>query len=240
MFFLFALSPIFICIYFYIKYNKKNEYNKSLRFNNSDIDLNDEHWLILSIEQYNNEYDFLQEIIVDKPCTVNMKEIIDLEKYNMGNDINYNVINYLYKDQFFKIVIDKYEYGEQLIINRDTMIYFPVIDEIKKYIYVNKINKVILFINHTKNTLDTTLNTSSNSPDNENNIVIDITKVILKYIGPNYNFYSETEFKQKISTILLIEKIISTKNDNFFINIYDNFDNKIKLTNYLDWNPSII
>lgn len=228
MFFLFVLSPIFIGVYIYQKYVAYTNYIKSLTFSDNVEkynNLNNNDWLILSVEQYNENYEFIQEIIIDKECSISKKfnlDINNLNNYNINLDTKYNIINYTYKDEFYKLLVHQNE--------ENNIIKFPIVNDIKKYIYINKIKKIILF--------------------NKYNVT-DITNISLKYIGPNYNFYSETNFKQNINIILKIEEIINKEieksidkkekeEDNFYINIYDNFDNKIKLTEYFDWKPTLI
>lgn len=218
MFFLFVLSPIFIGVYIYQKYVAYTNYIKSLTFSDNVEkynNLNNNDWLILSVEQYNENYEFIQEIIIDKECSIS-------KKFNLNLDTKYNIINYTYKDELYKLLVHQNE--------ENNIIKFPIVNDIKKYVYINKIKKIILFNNYN---------------------VTDITNISLKYIGPNYNFYSETNFKQNINVILKIEEIINKETeksinnkeieeDKFYINIYDNFNNKIKITEYFDWKPTLI
>ena len=69
---------------------------------------------------------------------------------------------------------------------------------------------------------------------------INITDILLEYIGPNYDFNYNTDYKQNIIEILKIENIIENKSNNYKIKLVDNFDNEIYIKETLVWSPNII
>jgi hypothetical protein len=132
----------------------------------------------------------------------------------------YCIINYLYNDIPYKYIVNK----ESL-----DSINFPIYtqEQIKNYIYVNKIKKALIYIGS---------NNKIEKVDNEE-LEFDITYIIIEYLGPNYNFYKDLDIKTSIKQILDINEIKYEKD--FKLKLYDNFNNEYIQTDYLSWNPNI-
>ena len=178
----------------------------------------------LSFTSNNKHKFFLQSI---EQYSENFKEIhtIIYNKYaSIENkiDINiqnytFNIINYTYNNKTYKSLI------------KSSVFKFPIEYNIENYVYLNKLkNAEIKF--KTDNNIDIQIDK------------VDITNLLLKYIGPNYNFNYDTEFKQNIKDILMIEGILTEENIKYIehIKLIDNFDNEINIENELKWKPSII
>ena len=119
-------------------------------------------------------------------------------------------------------------------------------EQIKNYVYINKIISAKLLITQT--------NKNEISNKNEINVTdeIDILPMLIPFVGPNYNFYKDLEFLGKnvtnVDKILLYLKIknentfdkLDIVNKNYKLLLYDNFNNEYKIdSNYLIWNPEL-
>lgn len=173
----------------------------------------------------NNKHNFFLQSI--EQYSENFKEIhtiiynkyASIEKKITVNIENYgfNIINYTHNNKTYKSLI------------KTNVFKFPIEYNIENYIYLNKLkNAEIKFKNDDKNDIQIDK--------------VDITNLLLNYIGPNYNFNYDTEFKQNINDILMIEGILTEENIKYieYIKLKDNFDNEIDITNELKWKPSII
>jgi hypothetical protein len=118
-------------------------------------------------------------------------------------------------------------------------------EQIKNYVYINKISSAKLLINETdKNEI---------SIKNEISVTekIDILPMLIQFIGPNYNFYKDLEVlgnKLNLDKILTYLKFknenvfdkVDTVNKNYKLILYDNFNNEYNVdSNYLTWNPEL-
>ena len=186
-------------------------------------------------------YSFLIKDIEFNTCG----EIINLTRYNnyyfkqlnielnVNFLYNYYVVNYIYNDT-------KYKY-----FSENNFLTFPIYSEeqIKNYVYINKISKAILLINNPVN--------NDNITDDIDYIEEhDILNIILPYLGPNYNFYKDLNIKLSIKDILKHEFIkekdnymlqkLDFNNRNYIVKLYDNFNNEYVLeSDYLRWNPEL-
>lgn len=204
MFFLYILSPLFIITYLYNKFY--SNIKQKLTFD----DKKNNNFILLTIDQYSDEFKEIHSIIYNKKCSCDNKlEINNLQSLNFNNESNiiYNVVNYVCNNKTYKTLIKKNSFK------------FPIVDEIKNYVYLNKIKSAeIIFDSKT----------------------INITDILLEYIGPNYDFNYNTDYKQNIIEILKIENIIENKSNNYKIKLVDNFDNEIYIKETLVWSPNII
>jgi len=211
MFFIYLLSPLFIITYLYSKYlnyYKNSKFTKKLTFNDNTSNT----FILLTIEQYSSDFKEIHSIIYNQKCKCNKKILINnLDSLNIKeNNNHYNIVNYVYNNKTYKALITENSFE------------FPIVNEVKKYVYLNNIKSAeLIYKDSTKN----------------------ITEFLLDYIGPNYDFNYETEYKQNINTILKIEKLIDTNTDtdtDFNIKLIDNFDNEVYINEILVWKPNII
>lgn len=176
---------------------------------------------------------------------------VEFTKYNnyyfKQNNIELNV-NFLYD---FFVVNYIYDNTEYKYYSENSFLTFPMYssEEIKNYVYINKISSAKLFITESDK------NEISNKISNESQISItdeiDILQMLIPFVGPNYNFYKDLEV---LSTRLNIDKILTYfkfKNDNVFdkldtvnknykLLLYDNFNNEYNVDlNHLTWNPEL-
>ena len=230
MFFLYVLSPLFILTYIYSKYFSNYKNQKKLTF--SDFSKN-KTFILLTIEQYSSDFKEVHSIIYNKKCncknkikidnldSLNIKESNQAEETNQtlesnNNFKNYNIVNYIYDNKTYKALI------------KENSFEFPIINEVKNYVYLNKIKSAeIVYEENSKS--------NKNIKNTQN-----ITEILLDYIGPNYDFNYETEYKQNINEILNIEKLINNNNNNYKIKLIDNFDNEVYIKDTLVWKASII
>lgn len=168
---------------------------------------------IIKQKEYNKEFYIKQNLELD------VEEIFD-----------FMVVNYMYNNESYKFYTN------------NKFLTFPLYskNEIKTYVYINKITKAIL---------------EFEIPGIETPIKMDILENILPYLGPNYNFYEDLNNKiylKDIANIILSEikeemKLENEKenenapNDNKYqIILYDSFDNEYKFMNdYLIWIPKL-
>lgn len=152
------------------------------------------------------------------------KNKLELDKiYNF----KFYIINYFYNG-------DKYKY-----YSNSNDFKFPIYtqEEIKNYVYLNKITKAEIVLN----LLD---------KHKSYNKIIDILDLLLPFVGPNYNFYCDLDIKLNYVDIIKYFKIHHNKNNmfdeidfinkNFYIKLNDNFDNEYIFNDYiLSWNPEL-
>lgn len=150
--------------------------------------------------------------------------------YFKQQNIELNV-NFLYDFYIVNYIYDNIEYK---YYSENSSLTFPIYtnEQIKNYVYINKITRAMLLIKQTNNTED-----------------IDILSFLIPFVGPNYNFYNDLEIKLNLDKILKYLKSINNEifdkidltNNNYELELYDNFNNKYNLdSNYLRWNPELI
>lgn len=150
--------------------------------------------------------------------------------YFKQKNIELNV-NFLYDFYIVNYIYDNIEYK---YYSENSSFKFPIYtnEQIKNYVYINKITRAMLLIKETNNTKD-----------------IDILSFLIPFVGPNYNFYNDLEIKLNLDKILKFLKSINNEifdkidltNNNYELQLYDNFNNEYNLdSNYLKWNPELI
>ena len=162
--------------------------------------------------------------------------------YFRQNNIELNV-NFLYD---FFIVNYIYNNTKYKYYSNNSFLTFPMFssEQIKNYVYINKISSAKLLITET----------NKNEKSNKIGITdeIDILSLIIPFVGPNYNFYKDLE---DIGTnVTNLDKILAylkfknetifdkldTVNKNYKLILYDNFNNEYNVdSNYLTWNPEL-
>jgi len=169
--------------------------------------------------------------------TLNTVDIYDFDANNF--DTNNSTLN---KTIYFNIVFNKKENiiinencnylichftlnekkYSKLIKNNEFIFPFYKKEQIIDYVYINKITKIHI-----------------NLDNIENEHIIDITDKLLKYIGPNYDFYCDDPncLVKDYYKLFNIEYTCNT-----IMKIYDRFDNYIiyNINDSLKWNPNII
>lgn len=176
------------CINKHKKIDGEHKKNDKSYFENN----NNYSFLIKNIEFYKNNY-------VIKCSNYNnfyfkQTDII----FNLSFDYDYYIINYVFNDTEYKYMRND---------KNMNIISFPMykLEEIKNYVYTNKISKALLIISE------------------ENTEIfeeIDILKYLLPFLGPNYNFYYDKEYKLDIK--LVLKHILVTKSKELFFNDDDN------------------
>ena len=188
-----------------------NQQNYSFLIKNIDFFYNDK---CIECKNYNNYYCIQKNIELD-----------------VNNVYDFFVVTYIYNNTEYKY------YSENKFLT------FPMYsnDEIKNYVYINKINTAKLLITVTD---ENKINTIDE---------IDISPMLIEFLGPNYNFYKDLEsigIKLDIDKILTYLKIKCDKldkldkldiiNKNYKLLFYDNFNNEYNIdSNYLTWNPEL-
>lgn len=156
------------------------------------------------------------------------------------------IVNYIYNNEEYKYYVE------------NSNLKFPMYskEQIKNYVYINKISSAKLLITETDK------NEISNTQE------IDILPLIVPFVGPNYNFYNDlqdidtaitsksdkSDKSDKSITRLNIDKILTylkfknkitldkldIVNKNYKLLFYDNFNNEYKIdSNNLTWNPEL-
>jgi hypothetical protein len=112
-------------------------------------------------------------------------------------------------------------------------------EQIKNYVYINKISSAKLLI------------TESNKNEMSKTDEIDILPMLIPFVGPNYNFYKDLEvlgIRLNLDKILAYLKFknenvfdkLDTVNKNYKLLLYDNFNNDYNVdSDYLTWNPEL-
>lgn len=152
-------------------------------------------------------------------------------------ELNYNklsydfiIVNYIYNNTEYKYYIE------------DSSVKFPMYlnEEIKNYVYINKIMSAKLLISENEN------GTNENGTNE-----IDILSMLVPFLGPNYNFYKDLKYigiKLSMDNILTYLKIknkeildkLDLVNKNYKLQLYDNFNNEYNIdSDYLTWNPEL-
>ena len=161
--------------------------------------------------------------------------------YFKQNNIELNV-NFLYD---FFIVNYIYDNTEYKYYSENSFLTFPMYssEQIKNYVYINKISSAKLLITET----------DKNEKSDKIGITdeIDILPLIIPFVGPNYNFYKDLEV---LGITLNVDKILTylkfknenvfdkldTENKNYKLILYDNFNNEYNVDgNHLTWNPEL-
>jgi hypothetical protein len=146
------------------------------------------------------------------------------KNFELNVDFIYDffVVNYNYNSKNYKFLSD------------NKFLTFPIYskEQIKSYVYINKIKKAEIKY-ETKETTE-----MSNS--------IIITDEINKFVGPNYNFYKDTDFKFKTESLISYLKAenfineIDSNNVSYKFIFYDNFNNEYSDYNdYIIWDPNL-
>ena len=213
-----ALSIILFTLYnCYSNYRYKNTTIKKLD------DKNNYSFEITNIEFFKN----------DKCVEFTNYNNYYFKQYNIELNINFVydffVVNYIYDNEEYKY------YSE------NSSLTFPMYssEQIKNYVYINKISNAKLLITETH--------------ENEISITheIDILPLIIPFLGPNYNFYKDIVTNvsglnlEKILTYLKFKNEIALDkldivNKNYKLLFYDNFNNEYNIdSNNLSWNPEL-
>lgn len=192
------------------------------RKSNKTFDYVDNNYVFYleNIEFYKNytiikQKEFNKEFTIKKNLELNIDEIFD-----------FMIVNYTYNNKSYKFYTN------------NSFVTFPLYskNEIKTYVYINKITKAILEIL---------------IPEIETPIKIDILENILPYLGPNYNFYEDLNNKiylKDIANLILseIKEEMKLEKENvpfdkkYKIILYDSFNNEYTFMNdYLIWIPTL-
>tara|TARA_B100001093_G_scaffold520302_1_gene614462 strand:+ start:2958 stop:3581 length:624 start_codon:yes stop_codon:yes gene_type:complete len=147
--------------------------------------------------------------------------------YENSKNLEFNLLSYDYFIVEYNVNNKPYKY-----ISNSQSIIFPFYQNnsisIKNYVYINNIVNAKLII-------------SKNSKFEEFNI----EKYLITFVGPNYNFYSDLNFK--IKTDLIVNYILNNNlcitdyesNLNYQLKLYDNFKKEYIMNKYLEWNPNL-
>lgn len=186
--------------YYFNQYKKidvKHKKNDNLAFENSskysflikNIEFYKDDKLI-EVSNYNNLY-FEQTILV----------------FKLSYDYDYYIINYVFNDNEYKYLRNDED--------MDTIL-FPMYnsEQIKNYVYINKISKALLILSEENSELFEEIN---------------ILEHVLPFLGPNYNFYSDLDNKLDIK--LILKNILMNKTKELFLNVHD--DNNNNDNNYI-------
>lgn len=166
---------------------------------------------------------------------------IEIKNYNNQYFKQNNIELYVNYPYDFFIVNYIYNNTEYKYYSENSFLTFPMYssEQIKNYVYINKINNAKLLVTETdKNEISITRE-------------INILPMLIQFIGPNYNFYKDVE---DIGTKLNVDKILmylkykneiehdklDTENKNYKLLLYDNFGNEYNIeSNQLTWNPEL-
>jgi hypothetical protein len=133
-----------------------------------------------------------------------------------------NVYDLIDKDDYkFSLITHSVNEIVYKVIIYENEIRFPIYETISVPIFIRKIQKALIKIE-----------------DKEH----DITKVLLNFIGPEYNFYSNIGINMKLEDILFTDGIQFINLSDGFVELHDNLGiiNKYNLPWSPKWNPTII
>ena len=164
----------------------------------------------------------------------NMLEIINKyfeTNYKNLNNYKFCIIDYELNNEEFKFLFYHSNKHDENYIS------FPFynLDEINNYVFINKIVKIVI----------------ASKKEEEEEYDENFENFVLKFLGPNYNFYNDLDYFIDIQDLI---KIYYFKNCNYledetFIKLYkenepiiilnDKFTNKYKINKFLEWQPKI-
>lgn len=186
---------------------------------------------VKTFDYKSEEYDFIIDNIKfykNDKC-IKTKEFSRTHKSNLS-PVQKNVeLNADFIYDFF--VIDYYYNSNNYkFLSDNSFLTFPIYskEQIKTYVYTNKIKLAVI------------------KKDDGNDINPDITDEINKFIGPNYNFYKDIDYKFKseylISYLKSIDILEITDSKPLYKFVfYDNFNNEYSSYDYyLTWEPNLI
>ena len=238
MFGLFILFSVFLFStmkYCYKNKNYKNYKKLNYKIENLSYQLNkltfydDNHKEIYEVELNEIIYNFYEN------KKFNMLEIINKyfeTNYKNLNNYKFCIIDYELNNEEFKFLF--YHSNQQAGDENYILFPFYTLDEINNYIFINKIIKIVI-----------------SSKNEEEEYDKNFENFILKFLGPNYNFYNDLGYFIDIQDLI---KIYYFKNCNYlgdetFIKLYkenepmiilnDKFTNKYKINKFLEWQPKI-
>lgn len=175
----------------------------------------------------NYVYFYKKDNIKDKLIKTRMYENIQFKdnKYDIITNLDYDyfIMDYSYINNSYKLICEK-----GITESNNYLVYHT--EQIKNYVYINKITNAFVFIDDF---------------ETDKKIKIDILSELLPYLGPNYNFYEDLNYKitvKQILKIILDENIllkIENGPDGPHLYLYDNFSNEYKysINDYLTWCP---
>ncbi len=175
----------------------------------------------------NYKFFFINKNITFEDKNTYYSKLISIDIYYKNNilrkknEINNNNISI--NVPFDYIIIDYLLNNKKYkLIEKNNIFKFPLYkkNNIKKYVFINKITKIEFY---------------------SNNKILDLTNVLIQFIGPNYDFnYSYTNNNVLIKDYLNILKIEYNEND--IIKLFDLFGNKYEfnINSILKWEPTLI
>lgn len=187
---------------------------------------------VKTFDYKSEEYDFIIDNIKfykDNKC-IKTKEFSRTHKSNLSS-VQKNVelnVNFIYD---FFVVDYYYNSNNYKFLSDNSFLTFPIYskEQIKTYVYTNKIKLAVI----------------NKDDSNDNNINPDITDEINKFVGPNYNFYKDIDYKFKSEHLISYLKSIgileiTDSKPLFKFVFYDNFNNQYSsYDDYLTWEPNL-
>ena len=194
---------------------------------------------VKTFDYKSEEYDFIIDNIkfykndkciktkeFDRTHKSNLSQVKKNVELNVDFIYDFFVVDYYYNSNNYKFLSD------------NSFLTFPIYakEQIKTYVYTNKIKFAEI---------------KKEDSDGSNDINPDITNEINKFVGPNYNFYKDIDYKFKseylISYLKSIGKLhisdIDSDTDSkplFKFVFYDNFNNEYSnYDDYLTWEPNL-
>lgn len=146
------------------------------------------------------------------------------QKINLEININsFKQLDFSFYTIAYEYFIIYYIYNNKLYkwIERDnnTKLTFPFYkkEEYQNFVFINKITKIYL----------------------DNKLIRDLDKNIIPFLGPNYNFYNDLNYKITAKQILNYFNI--EYNENSIFELQDKFENifKFNIEDKLIWNPKL-
>ena len=160
---------------------------------------------------------------------IKVKEFGKTDKNNLNLVQKKIELNYDFIYDFF-VVDYNYNSNNYRFLSDNSFFTFPLYskEQIKTYVYINKIKLAEI---------------KDENEDENNDINFNITEEINKFVGPNYNFYKDIDYKFKSKNLISYLKSISIlekKDSRLKFIFYDNFNNKYSSYNdYLTWEPNL-
>lgn len=185
---------------------------------------------VKTFDYKSEEYDFIIDNIKfykNDKC-IKTKEFGITHKSNLSH-VQKNVelnVDFIYD---FFVVDYYYNSNNYKFLSDNSFLTFPIYskEQIKTYVYTNKIKLAVI------------------KKDDSNDINPDITDEINKFVGPNYNFYKDIDYKFKSEYLISYLKsigILETTDSKpiFKFVFYDNFNNEYSsYDDYLTWEPNL-
>lgn len=209
MYYLILINILFIGLFSFILFKKYFNHIQHLTFEENN---NNKDIILDNIRFYDKNNCLLLRVPKDESkfkLKMNLNDYKNLDFTFYTINYEYLIINYIYKNKIYKWIES----------NKTSTLKFPFYnkDEYKNYVYLNKIDKIYL----------------------DGKIMPNLENDIIPFLGPNYNFYNDLNYKITFKQILNYLNI--KYKEESIVDLVDKFENKktFKLDENLNWDPEL-